>query len=178
MVWEFQVLGNVLWIQLGVETYHFSFFSPWQARYIDLSGRRSSTCSGDSLRSFFLPEKRRGWLTQALQPFRTDTCWDPCCRCRVTHHSGWPRAERAPDMWDLYFLNQESPREIVNMITVGNRNMAWEIHITYLSLNFLICKTERMLALTASPGYHEIQTLNGKFCKNVSCGIIVDILKK
>ena len=36
MVWEFQVLGNVLPIQLEVETHHFSFFSPWQARYINL----------------------------------------------------------------------------------------------------------------------------------------------
>ena len=40
------------------------------------SGRRSSTCSGDSPRSFLPPEKSRVWLTQALQSFRTDT-WDP-----------------------------------------------------------------------------------------------------
>ena len=33
-------------------------------------------CSGDSPRSFLLPEKRRGWLTQALQSFRTNT-WNP-----------------------------------------------------------------------------------------------------
>lgn len=35
-----------------------------------------------------------------------------------------------------------------------------------------------MLALTTSPGYHKTQTLNCKFYKNVSCGVIVDIKKK
>ena len=34
-----------------------------------------------------------------------------------------------------------------------------------------------MLALTTSPGYHKTQTLNCKFYKNVSCGVIVDIKK-
>lgn len=153
MVWEFQVLGNVLSIQLGVETHHFFLFA-LAGPHINLRVEGDPAHVLETHPGLLFSPKKEGLAyisSTVLQNRYVGPISTSCCRCRVTNLQ-WP-ALAGQGLRGLLrcgistFKTGEVPGKLW---PVGNRNIAWEIHITYLSLSFIICKTERMLALTTT----------------------------